>query len=100
MTHLTANQSEALRLLGAYTAGRYDFWMLAGNSKASVRAHIMSALAGQRVPQSKAGVNAMQAAFYDIAKPVGTCPANRENSFVAWARSQANDAVVTASMRA
>jgi hypothetical protein len=87
---LTPNQNEALRLLGAYTAGRYDFWLLSGNTKAGCRAHIMSALAGKRMPQAKSGVNAMTAAFYDFAKPVGDCPAIREDNFRDWCVIQAS----------
>lgn len=83
---LTPNQSEALRLLGSYTAGRYDFWALAGNCRATSRAHIMSVLEGKRVPQSKAGVNAMRAAFHAFIVPAGDCIALQDDSFVDMAR--------------
>lgn len=82
----SANTAEAVRLLGVYTAGRFDVWVLAGNAKAGCRAHIMSALLGRRVPQSKSGVNAMREAFYNLANPAGDCPAAREKSFIAWCR--------------
>lgn len=82
------NHIEALKLLRTYTAGRFDVWALAGNSKASCRAHIMSTLTGVKVPQSKAGVNAIRDAFHAIAKPEGNCIYAREKSFVAWAQSQ------------
>lgn len=78
----------ALKLLGTYTAGRFDFWMLAGPTKASCRAHIMSELMGKKMPQSKSGVTAMRDAFYEIAKPEGNCIAAREESFLAWAKQQ------------
>lgn len=87
-----ANVNEAVRLLGAYTARQFDIWMLAGPAKASVRAHIMSALVGNRVPQSKSGVNALRDTFYTIAKPAGDCPAVREDSFIAWCRAKAESA--------
>lgn len=80
------NTREAIRLLKAYTAGSCDIWQLAGPSKASCRAHIMSALAGHRVPQAKAGVNALRDRFYSIANPAGNCPAMREEAFTQWAK--------------
>jgi hypothetical protein len=43
------NVKEAIRLLGTYTAGRFDIWMLSGSAKASCRAHVMSTLLGVRV---------------------------------------------------
>lgn len=82
------NTKQAVELLAAYTAGRFDIWMLAGPSKASCRAHVVSALLGHKVPQSKAGVTAIREAFYAIAKPAGDCIANREDSFVAWCKAQ------------
>lgn len=85
---MTSEQTEALKLLQTYTAGRFDVWNLFGPAKASCRAHIMSALAGKRIPQSQSGVNALRAAFYEIAKPEGSCPAVREVAFTAWARAQ------------
>lgn len=85
---LNPNQTAALRLLGVYTAGRFDFWILAGPAKASCRAHIMSALAGYRVPQSRAGVTALRLAFHAFAQPPqGGCNAERDDSFEAWARA-------------
>lgn len=87
---LTDNQKEAIRLLGAYTAGRFDIWELAGNAKASCRAHIMSALNGKRTPQSKSGVYAMYEAFFSLSDPhfpKYTCNAVRESNFIEWARA-------------
>lgn len=62
------NIHEAVRLLGAYSAGRFEIWALAGPAKASCRAHVMSELAGHRVPQKNAGVSALEKAFYEIAE--------------------------------
>ncbi len=84
---MTPNQREALRLLGVYTAGRFDPWILMGPAKASCRAHIMSVLQGKRVPQSKAGVTAIKDAFYAIAKPIGNCSAAQDEAFEQWAKS-------------
>ena len=87
------NRAQALRLLGTYTAGRFDFWMLAGNAKASCRAHVMSAFNGKRTPRSAAGVNAMRDAFFtmaynDDAFKASECLAAREQAFEAWAAKQ------------
>lgn len=81
------NTREAVRLLGVYTAGRYDFWILAGPSKASCRAHVMSALLGRKVPQSQSGVTMLRAAFHALAQPAGGCMAQRDESFEAWCQS-------------
>lgn len=74
--------NDAIELLGVYTAGRFDIWLLAGNARASVRARIMSALQGTKVPQSKAGVNALRDAFYAALAITGDYPAQREENFV------------------
>lgn len=60
---IPAQYVNTIRLLGAYTAHSFDPYQLAGTHKASVRAHIMSELAGVRVPQSKSGVTALRAAL-------------------------------------
>jgi hypothetical protein len=75
----------ALMLLAKYTRWRFDFWDLAGPASADARQEIASALAGVRVPKSKAGVTMLRAAFYDLAKPEGNCLAAREQSFIGWA---------------
>lgn len=89
------NHREALRLLGVYTAGRFDPWILMGPSKASCRAHVMSAFNGKKTPQSKSGVNAIKEAFYAIVNAEGTgvfktddCSASQDVAFAAWARQQ------------
>lgn len=84
---MTDNLSEGIRLLGAYTAGRFDIWALAGSYKAGCRAHVMSGLMGRRVPQSKAGVTALQSAFYAQIKPAGDCSAARDDAFVEFCRA-------------
>ena len=68
---------EAVRLFGVYTAGRFQLWGLAGSAKAGCRAHIMSALVGSRVPQSKSGINALRDALYPALGVVGNCEAAR-----------------------
>ena len=78
---------QAIRTLGAYTAGRFDIWLLAGPAKASCRAHVMSDLLGVRTPQSKSGVFAIRAEFYRQAGIAGGCEAQREESFREFCRS-------------
>jgi hypothetical protein len=85
-TQAATNLSEAIRLLGVYTAGRFDVWMLAGGAKASCRAHVLSVLTGARVPQSKAGVNALRAALNEAANITGDCIAHREENFVTFCK--------------
>lgn len=72
---------EAIRILGIYTAGRFDIWALSGPAKASCRAHVLSTLLNKSVPKSKAGVNAIRDAFYSACKIEGECPAHRESNF-------------------
>lgn len=76
----TESQLEALRMLGAATRGRFDFWMLAGKHLAGYRAVILSKLVGERLPQSKAGVNALRDAFYAAFPVEGDCEAAREEN--------------------
>ncbi len=75
---------EAIRVLGIYTAGRFDVWALAGSARASCRAHVMSTLLNRRVPQSQAGVNAIQAAFYSACQITGETPNEREENLRAF----------------
>lgn len=90
---MNENVREAVRLLGAYTAGRMDIWMLAGGPRASCRAHIMSALEGQRVPQSKAGITAIEQRFYSLAEvATNVCRARQQDEFIAWAQGQVSHA--------
>lgn len=72
---------EAIRILGIYTAGRYDIWSLSGPAKASCRAHVLSTLLDRTVPKSKAGVNAIRDAFWTACSITGECPAHREENF-------------------
>jgi len=70
--------------LGKYTNGRFDIWALAGPNGAKYRAEIMGELCGRKVPQSKAGVTAIRAEFYDRMQlhGVGSCEAHREDAFI------------------
>ena len=79
---LADQTAEAVRLLGAYTAGRFEVWELAGPAKASCRAHVMSALMGRKIPQAKSGVNAILEAFFARLEIDGSCRAVQEDNFV------------------
>lgn len=87
---MNANLVQAVSLLGIYTARRYSFWFLAGPSKASCRAHIMSALLGRKATQRESGVCAMRAEFYrqlgDVIPQTDICEAAREDAFTEWAK--------------
>jgi hypothetical protein len=85
------NTQEAIRLLGTYTAGRFDIWMLSGSAKASCRAHVLSVLLGVKTPQSKSGVNALREAFYQAGNIEGDCLAAREENFLLWVRKETED---------
>jgi hypothetical protein len=91
MRTLSELERSGLHFLGIYTAGRYDINALAGPAKASCRAHVMSALYGKRVPQSKAGINAMWSAFFVIAGVDGNCIRHREDAFIEWAKLRERD---------
>ena len=87
----TEAQKGAIRLLGIYSAGRFDIWALAGNTKASCRAHVMSELLGQKTPQAKSGVNAIRREFYSqlgIWRD-GVCLAEMESEFLVVCRELA-----------
>jgi hypothetical protein len=79
---------EAIRILGIYTAGRFDIWMLAGSQKASARQHVLSVLLAKSVPKSKAGVNALRDAFYAAGNITGEYEAQRERNFLEWIKSE------------
>ena len=84
--HTDTKLVDAVRVLGTYTAWRFDLWILAGNQRASCRAHVMSVLMGQKMPQSKSGVTALRAEFNQRAGITGDCPAHREENFIAFCR--------------
>ena len=88
---LSELERSGLHFLGVYTGGRYDINTLAGSSKASCRAHVMSALYGKRMPRAKSGINAMWGAFFVIAGVEANCIRHREDAFIEWAQSRERD---------
>jgi len=79
--------TEAKRLFRVYTGdtGRID--ALYGPAKAGCRAHILSALEGKRVPQSRAGWRVFRKAMFDLFGASGNCLAARESSLVELAQA-------------
>lgn len=95
ITH-DAELYEACRLLAAYTAYRIDPWILAGPAKASCRAHVMSALMGRRMPQSKSGVSALKDELHrraGIEKTADSCSASRDREFYEIVREHFNGGI-------
>ena len=81
---------DAMHLLAKHTGGRFDIWALAGPHNAKARAEIASALAGRKVPQSRAGVTAIRDSLYAMVSPSGNCNATREDAFIDYARKYCN----------
>lgn len=84
---ISPNYLEALRLLRIFTNGNYDIWSLAGRGNAIKRVNVMSAIQGFKVPQAKAGVNAMRDSLYDAsgASMINGTLRAQEQAFIAWA---------------
>ena len=78
---------KALKTLSTYTAGRFDVWALAGDSKKSCRQHVMSELLGAKTPIAKCGVTAIRAEFEKRLGATGDCIAAREGDFIKKARA-------------
>jgi hypothetical protein len=86
-TLLDSRQLEARRLYLAYTGDRCRIDSLYGPAKASCRAHILSALRGVKVTQSKAGWSMFREAIYELFGATGDCSAAREDSLAELARA-------------
>ena len=80
---MNANLKEAIRLLGIYTTNRFDIWLLAGQPKASCRAHVMGALLGRKATQRESGVTMLRDKFYAVLALSGSCLAERDRMFSA-----------------
>jgi hypothetical protein len=77
-----SNLIHSLLLVRSYTRARFDLWMLAGQSNGKYRAAVLGALTGAKVPQSKAGVNAVSDALLSaLGIPSNECAAVREEYF-------------------
>lgn len=81
------NTIKALKTLSTYTAGRFDVWALAGDSKKSCRQHVMSELLGAKTPIAKCGVTAIREEFQKRLGATGDCIAAREGDFIKKARA-------------
>ena len=79
----TALQQAAEALRASTRNG--DFWDISGPSNAKTRAQIMALLMGvAKIPQSRSGVNALQAEFYRRVGVSGNCDGARQNAFREW----------------
>jgi hypothetical protein len=87
MTNITPEVRVAVQLLGVFTRDRFQVDMLAGPANARNRVAVMSAMAGQRMPQSKSGITAIRAAMYAALNIEGSCQAVRDDHFIAAARA-------------
>ncbi len=82
---------EACRIIGVYTANRFNTWALAGPARASCRAHVMSVLMGRKMPQSKSGVTAIEAELHrraGIEMSPDSCSASRQREFTNLCRAE------------
>jgi len=80
---MTEKQEEIKNLINTYTGGypRRMFWVLTGNAKASIRAHIMAVLLDKpKVPQSKAGITALREKLVELFGAEGDCYAALEDN--------------------
>src|SRR4051812_29473750 len=71
MKTITQNELAALKLVATYTGGSFNLWTMTGRSKASCRSHIMSVLTGEKTPQSKSGINALESALFAAVDAAG-----------------------------
>jgi hypothetical protein len=85
---MNQRQHAALLNLRTLTAGTFDAWRLAGGHNAKIRAYLMEQITGQKTPQAKAGVNALNAAFRNLAPITGECEAELTENFQTWATAQ------------
>ncbi|MEK7704319.1 MAG: hypothetical protein AAB426_05120 [Myxococcota bacterium] len=81
------NLKEGLRVLHAYTAGHFNFHMLAGDAKKTVRKQVMEALLEQKMPIAKCGITAMRQAFHEALGVQRDCIAREDDDFIAKARA-------------
>ena len=85
------DKQKIAKLIMAYTGGNSHnlYYRLCGNAKGSVRAHIMSEIAGHKMPQSKSSITAILARLMEIFEIEGSCPAVREDMIGAAIKSAA-----------
>jgi len=78
---------KALRSFSTYSAGRFDVYSLAGDSKAKARQQVMSELMGAKVPRAKCGINAIKEEFQRRLGVTGATIAEREGNMIKKARA-------------
>ena len=77
---------EGLRVLHAYTAGHFDFYLLAGDAKKTIRKHVMEAILEQKMPIAKCGITAMRQVFHEALGVRRDCGAREDDDFIVKAR--------------
>ncbi len=80
--------ADAAKVLVVVTDGTFDLDRLCGDRNARCRSIVMGALLDRKVPQSKAGFNALRDALYSAGSIAGDCIRNREIAFEAWIRAE------------
>ena len=64
---VTLREKQAIRLLGMYTAGRFDLARLRGRFHATDRADVLTALGGQKVIKSNATMKLLRRRMLQLA---------------------------------
>ena len=81
----------ARNLFQTYTGGRID--ALYGPAQAAHRAEILSAIAGQRIPKSRAGWTVFRRAVYELFGATGECDVARERDLQRLCKGEFQTAV-------
>lgn len=75
-------KQQVARLLNSCAGGKlHSMWALSGSQNAAARAQILSLVTDTKVPQHRAGINALRNACYQLFEITGTCDADREDTF-------------------
>ena len=79
--------TEAIKTLGKYSKW-YDVRDLSGRQFVRVRQALMQTLTGQKLPQSKCGVNALEAEMYKQANITQNCRACMQDEFETFCKKE------------
>lgn len=65
---------------------RLDVWEMAGPAGSDKRRQLMTILAGEKLPKSQCGINALRERLYQLSgvKVDGICQAAMQDAFVEW----------------
>ena len=81
-----AHLIEAIGLVRTGTGGHFYTWNLSGRANGGLRAKIMGLLLGIKVPQAKAGINALIDELYRQCGITGNCGADADSNFAIYAK--------------